>query len=78
MATLNSRITALEQKTKNNLPLVLFVDSRPSAAQQAEIDTAIQVGRTGLIFLQHSDTAWVVGAGVPPWEQQEVGEYHGK
>lgn len=78
MATLNSRITALEQKTKNNTPLVLFVGSRPSAAQQAEIDTAIQDGRTGLIFLKQGDTAWVVGAGVPPWERQEVGDYHGK
>lgn len=77
MATLNSRITALEQKSKNNLPLVLFVDSRPSAAQQAEIDTAIQDGRTGLIFLNQGDTAWVVGEGVPPWEQQKGSSYNG-
>lgn len=77
MATLNSRVTALEQKTKNNMPLVLFVDNRPTAAQQIEIDRAILEGRTGIIFLKQGDTAWLVGEGVPPWEQQEVGDYHG-
>lgn len=77
MPTLNSRIAALEQNTKNKMPLVLFVDNRPTAAQQAEINTAIHDGRTGLIFLKQGDTAWVLGAGVPPWEQQDGGASHG-
>lgn len=75
MATIKERIMQLEQASNYAPMLVLSVADRPTPEQQAEIDKATRTGRRLIVFFMPGDTAWMHGAGVPPWEEQEGGEY---
>ena len=69
MATIGQRLKALEQAINAAPMLVLFVGDRPTPEQQGEIDNATRTGRLMIVFVKKGDTAWIAGAGVPPWER---------
>lgn len=76
MATIRDRLAALE-RTSNNAPwLIIDVTDRPSPEQAEQIAQAERTGRMCIVFVARGDTAWIAGAGVPPWEQ-EGSDYHG-
>lgn len=75
MATIEQRLKTLEKQQSDAPMLVLFVGDRPTPEQQTEIDKAIKTGRMMLVFVARGDTAWIAGAGVPPWDEQEGGDY---
>lgn len=77
MATIEQRIFALEQAINTAPMLVIEVNAYPTEAQKAEIDRAVRSGRRLLVFYMPDDSAWMVGHGVPPWEQQKGNNCHG-
>jgi len=68
MATLKSRLLALEQVSNSEPMLVLEVDSAPDVEQTALIDRCAQTGRRLLVLFMPGDTVWIPGCGVAPWE----------
>lgn len=76
MATIKDRIMLLEC-ANNSAPMpVLSVTDRPTPEQAEKIAKAARTGRRLIVFCMPGDTAWMPGAGVPPWEEeQERGEY---
>ncbi|MDO9012285.1 MAG: hypothetical protein Q7U78_10850 [Gallionella sp.] len=75
MATIKDRITQLERASNNAPMLVLSVTDRPTSEQSEQIANAERTGRQLIVFYMPGDTAWMPGAGVPPWDEQEGGEY---
>lgn len=75
MATIKERIMQLEQASNNAPMLVLSVTDRPTPEQAEQIAQAERQGRRLLVFVEKGNTAWMPGAGVPPWDEQEGGEH---
>lgn len=65
---LTDRLAKLEQAKDDGPMLTMVVTDRPTPQQQATIDRCIATGRRLLVFFMPTDTAWMPGAGVPPWE----------
>lgn len=77
MATIKDRITQLERASNNAPLLALDVTDRPTPEQAEQIAKAERTGRPLIVFYMPGDTAWMPGAGVPPWDEQSGGDYHG-
>ena len=67
----------LENAIRSKPMAVIFVKDRPNPDQQTIIDQAIRTESKLIAFVEQGDTAWLAGAGVPPWEQQEGGNCYG-
>lgn len=65
---LTDRLAKLEQAKDDGPMLTMVVTDRPTPQQQATIDRCIATGRRLLVFFMPTDTAWMPGAGAPPWE----------
>jgi hypothetical protein len=65
---LTERITRLEQAVNHEPVLMLEVDTSPTPKQTVAIDHCTRTGRRLLVFYAPGDTAWMPGAGLPPWE----------
>ena len=68
MATLNTRLLALEHVINTAPMMTLAVNGSPTPEQQATIDHCTRTGRRLVVFCMPGDTAWMPGYGVPPWE----------
>ena len=69
MATLNTRLAALESRTSTAPMLTMCVNSEPTPEQQATIDHCTRTGRRLVVFYDPGNTAWMPDAGTPPWER---------
>lgn len=73
--SIKDRIKILECANNSGPMLVLSVTGPPTPEQAEQIAKAARTGRRLIVFCMPDDTAWMLGAGVPPWEEQEGGEY---
>jgi hypothetical protein len=62
------RLMTLERSNNSAPMLTMTVNERPNAEQAALIDRCTKAGRKLLVFIEPYDSAWMPGAGVPPWE----------
>ena len=73
MATLESRLAALEGRINTAPMATLRIDAAPTPDQQATIDHCSRTGRRLVVFYDPGNTAWMHGFGPPPWEGVQHG-----
>lgn len=77
-ATLEARITKLEQAQASQEYPWLFIYGKPTPEQQARIDRATGDRPLICFWEDQADTVWLAGNGrPPPWAQQDEGAHHG-
>lgn len=70
MATLNTRLLALERFVNTAPMMTMEVDGVPTPEQQAAIDHCTRTGRRLFVYCNVSSAAWMPGCGTPPWGVQ--------